>query len=81
MADIFVSYASEDRDRIKPLIELLEGEGWSVWWDRELVAGPSFEEKIEEALEAARCVVVAWSESSIKSRWCRAEANDGADSD
>jgi adenylate cyclase len=81
MADIFVSYASEDRDRIKPLIELLEGEGWSVWWDRELVAGPSFEEKIEEALEAARCVVVAWSESSIKSRWCRAEANDGAERD
>jgi len=77
MADIFVSYAAEDRSRIKPLVETLQAEGWSVWWDHDLVAGPSFDEKIEEALDAARCVVVAWSEHSIKSRWCRAEANEG----
>ena len=77
MADIFVSYASEDRDRIQPLVEVFQAEGWSVWWDRDLVAGRSFEETIEEALEAAHCVVIAWSEHSATSRWCRAEANDG----
>jgi len=77
MADIFFSYAAEDRDRIEPLVKALQGEGWSVWWDRELVAGPSFDEKIEEELDAARCVVVAWSKNSIKSRWCRTEANEG----
>jgi hypothetical protein len=77
MTDIFVSYASEDRDRIKPLVEALQREGWSVWWDRDLVTGPSFDDKIEEALEAARCVVVAWSQHSVKSRWCRTEANEG----
>ncbi len=77
MADIFVSYATEDRDRIRPLVEALQAEGWSVWWDRNLVAGPSFDEKIEEAIDAARCVVVAWSEYSVKSRWCRTEANEG----
>lgn len=77
MADIFVSYATEDRNRIKPLVEALKAEGWSVWWDRNLVAGPSFDEKIEEAIDAARCVVVAWSEHSVKSRWCRTEANEG----
>ena len=77
MADIFVSYAAEDRSRIKPLVEALQAESWSVWWDRDLVAGPSFDEKIEKALDAARCVVVAWSEHSIKSRWCRTEANEG----
>ena len=74
MADIFVSYASNDRDRILPLVKMLEAEGWSVWWDRELVAGPSFEEKIQEALDQAGCVVVAWSNSAIKSGWCRDEA-------
>jgi len=77
MADIFVSYATEDRERIRPLVEALRAEGWSVWWDRNLVAGPSFDDNIEEALDAARCVVVAWSEHSIKSRWCRTEANEG----
>jgi adenylate cyclase len=77
VADIFVSYASDDRDRILPLVEMLEAEGWSVWWDRELAAGPSFEEKIQEALDQAGCVVVAWSNSAIKSGWCRDEAQEG----
>jgi adenylate cyclase len=77
MADIFVSYATEDRDRIRPLVERLEREGWSVWWDRALVAGPRFDEKIEQELDAARCVLVAWSNHSVNSRWCRSEANEG----
>ena len=77
MADIFVSYASEDRARIEPLVAALQAEGWSIWWDKELVAGPSFNEKIEEALDHARCVVVAWSSHSVKSRWCQDEANEG----
>jgi TolB-like protein/Flp pilus assembly protein TadD len=77
MADIFLSYASEDRDRIEPLVEHLASHGWSVWWDRELVAGQSFDEKIEQALDTARCVVVVWSENAVTSRWCRAEATEG----
>ncbi len=77
MDDIFLSYASEDRQRIEPLVALLEAEGWSVWWDRALVAGPSFAEKIQEALDNARCVVVAWSEQSVGSHWCRDEASSG----
>jgi len=77
MTDIFVSYASEDRARIKPLVEHLQSLGWSVWWDRELVAGPSFDEKIEAAIQDAACVVVAWSLSAIASKWVRAEANEG----
>lgn len=77
MSDIFLSYASEDRPRIEPLVAALESAGWSVWWDRNLVAGPSFDEKIEEALSAAQCVVVVWTENSVASRWCRAEANEG----
>ena len=79
MADIFISYASQDRERIKPLINSLESEGWSVWWDRELIAGPSFNNKIQEALDSAKCVVVAWSEHSIHSNWCKDEAQEGLD--
>jgi TolB-like protein len=81
MADIFVSYASEDRDRILPLVKRLEAAGWSVWWDRELVTGPSFDTKIEEALDAAKCVVVAWSKYAVDSRWVRSEANEGLERD
>ncbi len=34
MADIFLSYASADRDWAKRLAAVLAGRGWSVWWDR-----------------------------------------------
>ena len=77
MEDIFLSYASEDRARIEPLVARLEAEGWSIWWDRALVAGPSFAEKIQEALDGAHCVLIAWSQYSVGSHWCRDEANVG----
>ena len=46
----------------------------SVWWDQTLRTGEAFDEVTEEALEAARAVVVLWSKTSVKSRWVRAEA-------
>lgn len=81
MPDIFVSYDSEDRDRVKPLVTILEAEGWNVWWDRDLVIGPSYDEEIEKALGQSLCVVVVWSRHSIKSRWVRDEANEGSNRD
>lgn len=59
----------------------LERHGWSVWWDREIAAGEAFDEVIEEAVRATRCVVVLWSENSVGSRWVRAEAGEGANRD
>ena len=79
MTDIFVSYASEDQDRVLPLVERFETEGWSVWWDRELAAGPRFDQKIQSALDDAKCIVVVWSKSAVESGWCRDEAQEGLD--
>lgn len=78
MADVFLSYATEDRDRIRPIAEALTELGWDVWWDRQIPAGRTFDEVIEEELEKAKCVLVGWSKASIKSRWVRTEAGDGA---
>jgi TolB-like protein len=77
MADIFLSYASEDRERARSLVGELERQGWSVWWDRSMHAGPRFDDEIEKALDAARCVVVLWSAHAIRSDWVRNEANEG----
>ncbi len=65
MSDIFISYASQDRSRVEPLAKALEEQGWSVWWDRTIPPGKTFDEVIEEAIKAARCVVVLWSKISI----------------
>lgn len=80
MADIFISYAREDLSRIRPLVERLEEAGWSVWWDRNLPPGPkAFDIVIEEAIDAAKTVVVAWSDISRDRDWVRAEAKRGLD--
>jgi hypothetical protein len=72
--DVFISYAREDRERARALAEALEGRGWSVWWDRKIVAGQAFDHTIEQQLEAARSVVVLWSAHSVGSEWVRNEA-------
>lgn len=67
MADVFVSYASEDRDRIAPLAHVIESEDLTVWWDRRIGMGARFDREIERELDAAKCVVVVWSEHSVDS--------------
>ena len=77
MHDVFVSYARADRDRVEPLVELMEANGLSVWWDAEVVPGSTFEQVIDDALIGARLVVVVWTRESIHSDWVQAEAGDG----
>ena len=81
MSDIFISYASEDRDRAKLLAEALTGEGWSIWWDRNIPFGKTFDKVIEDNLAAAKCVIVLWTKHSIGSSWVRAEASEGVNRD
>jgi formylglycine-generating enzyme required for sulfatase activity len=74
MADIFLSYAREDEARAAVVARVLGELGWSVFWDRRIVAGTSWDEVVERELEACRCVVVLWSAASITSRWVKTEA-------
>jgi hypothetical protein len=78
MADIFISYARADRTRAEKLAHVLGQHGWSVWWDRFIPPGKTFDEVIEEALSSAKCVIVLWSHDSVKSEWVKAEASDAA---
>ena len=78
MAEIFISYARVDRERAQALAGALDREGWSTWWDRDIPPGRTFDEVIEEALTAAKCVIVLWSRDSVRSEWVKAEASDAA---
>ena len=77
MADIFLSYTHADRDGVRPLVDFLEREGWSVWWDRVIEPGDRWQEKLNETLAKVRAVVVVWSAQSIASEWVQHEAAAG----
>ncbi|WP_265569500.1 TIR domain-containing protein [Sphingomicrobium nitratireducens] len=78
MADLFISYARHDRDRIERLACALEDAGYSVWWDHHIDAGDEFVRDIEQELAAARAVLVCWSDAASASRWVRDEAEMAA---
>jgi serine/threonine-protein kinase len=65
MADIFISYKTEDRARVAFLVDALVAEGLSVWWDVHIEGGAKWRDSIERELEAAACVIVVWSAGSV----------------
>lgn len=81
MADIFISYASEDHSRAEAVANALGALGWSVWWDDHIAPGKRFDKVIAAELEKARCVVVLWSATSVQKDWVREEAMAGKQRD
>ena len=65
MTGVFISYKSDDLNRVAPLAQALEQAGLSVWWDRRLAGGESWRGQIQEALTQAKCVVVVWTHYSV----------------
>ena len=78
MPDIFISYASTDRERAGLLADALTKRGYSVWWDRTIPPGRVFDEVIQEAIQGAKCMIVLWSADSVRSNWVKTEASEGA---
>lgn len=78
MADIFISYASADREHARLLADTLANRGYAVWWDRTIPPGRVFDEVIQEAIQGARCMIVLWSAESVRSNWVKTEAAEGA---
>lgn len=65
MSEVFISYKAEDRRRIQLLVQALMADGYSVWWDQYIGTGDAWRQTIEQQLDAAKCVIVAWSKHSI----------------
>jgi len=79
MADVFVSYARNDKGRVARLVRAIQDAGWSVWWDPAIAPGQEFDAQIAAELKQALAVLVVWTPTSVASRWVRGEARDGAD--
>ncbi|MDH3446465.1 MAG: toll/interleukin-1 receptor domain-containing protein [Deltaproteobacteria bacterium] len=77
MSDIFISYASEDRGRVLPLVQALEKTGWTIFWDRNIPAGKTWHQRMGEEIKTCGCVLVVWTEKSVQSDWVVEEAEIG----
>ncbi|MBU2606376.1 MAG: SUMF1/EgtB/PvdO family nonheme iron enzyme [Alphaproteobacteria bacterium] len=77
MANVFLSYSRADRAKAQQVAAALEEDGLTVWWDKVLKAGQTYDEVTEGMLRNADVVVVLWSTVSVKSKWVRAEATLG----
>lgn len=75
MSDLFVSYASADRERVAALVQRFERLGFSVWWDRDIAHGQNYHRVIQQALDQAKCAIVVWSQQSVNSAWVVNEAS------
>ena len=81
MAEIFISYARQDKARAAQFVELLESFGWDVFWDQETRAGTIWPKVLEDELGLARCLMVLWTANSVASRWVRIEAYEALQGD
>jgi hypothetical protein len=74
--DGFLSYASDDEERVLVVNKALEGLGLHVWRDKEQIPlGDSFIEKIEAGLSQSGCVVLFVSQKALGSKWVQREWN------
>jgi len=78
VADIFISYKSNERDAVRAIADGLRAAGFTVWWDHALIGGDDYSEVIQREIAAAKLVMPIWSKQSVKSQWVRAEADEGA---
>jgi hypothetical protein len=75
MTDIFISYARADRGKVDKLTAFLESKGYAVWFDKSLESADHYRDATMSQIDEARVVICIWTENSIRSDWCRAEAN------
>lgn len=75
---VFISHASEDKDRfVTEFAKKLRENGVDVWLDKwEMLPGDSLVDKIfEEGLKEAQAVIIVLSKYSIEKPWVREELN------
>jgi len=78
MNDLFLSYASEDRETlVGPVADELRRRGLSVWIDQgEIVPGIDFVTAIQSGMKSATATVIFLTKSFLKKRWPMFELNN-----
>jgi len=71
---VFISYSSQDGQVARRLFKDLQGRGLRVWFDqREILAGDSVVDRIQEGLRHSDYLLVLISQHSLNSKWVQME--------
>lgn len=74
MADIFLSYARQERNDVVPIKVFVEKLGLSIFIDVEgLDAGEEFPARLHKEIEQAKLVLACWSPLALSRPWVRTE--------
>lgn len=76
MAQVFISFAPEDRAWVRHLADALTGAGFEVFWDITPGLGRAVSVDIDAELAKANAVVAVWSAASRNSNWVRDVAQE-----
>jgi TIR domain len=74
MTDIFFSYSSKDRDRLRAVHAAPAAQGFEIFWDQSVPPGTDWDTWIRQHLNEAKCAIVFWSSNSVGSDNVRHEA-------
>jgi hypothetical protein len=74
VTDIFFSYKSDDRERVRPIRDAFAALGFEVFWDQQVPAAVDWDTWIRRHLTQSKCAVVFWSAASVSSDNVRHEA-------
>jgi hypothetical protein len=81
MSDVFISYARQDASIAEAIAKALTRSGFSVFFDRMIIAGEEFSKRIQEEMQSARVVIFVLSRHAQKSRWVQQELTTALASD
>ncbi|MCC6920023.1 MAG: protein kinase [Alphaproteobacteria bacterium] len=76
MAQVFISFAPEDRAWVRHLADALTGAGFEVFWDIAPGLGRAMSVDVDAELAKASAVVAVWSAASRASNWVRDVAQE-----
>jgi esterase/lipase superfamily enzyme len=81
MVDIYISYSRQDRMLASALAADLNGLGYTTWQHEGLPTGEALPTKDRKELEAAKAVIVIWTEHAVQSKAVHAVAHAAVASD
>lgn len=76
MTNILMAYARPDRAFVGRLVQVLESQHWTVWWDAHDAENMDLDVFASDFSGEPHCVIAVWSKKSVRGRRLRRLARD-----